>query len=161
MKKKKSYTNSSKDKIDTKRLSKQVAQLLNDSAPKDIMGMLALARELDDGLLFEYRWKLGVIDRNDYYIEDTRSNTIVYDHIALFENAVKMVWYLTKPIKTPCPVDKIIYTLDQEYYRCMEDIKHYRARKTENLELRDLFTMRLEQSMYRLHDIKTEISKIY
>jgi hypothetical protein len=158
----KQHTNYSRDKkIDPKLLSQQVSKLLEDSVPKNILGMLATATELEDGILIDNRWKLSAVDRNDYYILDTRTGDKVYKNIALFANAVQIIWYLTKPIRTSAPMDKVLFELDQEYYRCLEDIKHYMGRTTANKELGELFSIRLEQSKYRLQDIKTEISKIY
>lgn len=158
---KKQNTFSNREKIDTKQLSKQVSKLIDDSVPKDLHGMLALSTEASDGLIFNKRWKLSAVDRNDYFIEDLLTREIVYENIALFSNAVRMIWYLSKPIKTPNLIDKVIYELDQEYYRCLEDIKYYSLKVTKNEELRELFEIRLGQSKYRLQDIKKEISKIY
>lgn len=158
----KSRTHYSKDKkIDSRMLSQQVSKLLEDSVPKNILGMLATAKELADGILIADRWKLSAVNKNDYFILDIRSGDKIYENIALFSNAVKMIWYLSKPIRTASPMDQVIFALDQEYYRCLEDIKHYMARRTDNKELGELFSIRLEQSKYRLQDIKTEISKIY
>lgn len=148
-------------KLDPQMLSQQVAKLLEDSVPKNILGMLATARELSDCIVITDRWKLGVVDKNDYFIQDLRSGDKVYENIALFSNAVNMIWYLTRPIRTARPMDQVIFALDQEYYRCLEDVKHYMTRRTDNRELSELFSIRLEQSRYRLQDIKTEISKIY
>lgn len=148
-------------KLDPQMLSQQVAKLLEDSVPKNILGMLATARELSDCIVITDRWKLGVVDKNDYFIQDLRSGDKVYENIALFSNAVNMIWYLTRPVRTARPMDQVIFALDQEYYRCLEDVKHYMTRRTDNRELSELFSIRLEQSRYRLQDIKTEISKIY
>lgn len=158
----KSHTPYLKDKkLDPQMLSQQVAKLIEDSVPKNILGMLATARELSDCIVITDRWKLGVVDKNDYFIQDLRSGDKVYENIALFSNAVNMIWYLTRPIRTARPMDQVIFALDQEYYRCLEDVKHYMTRRTDNRELSELFSIRLEQSRYRLQDIKTEISKIY
>lgn len=160
-KQKKQNTASNREKIDTKLLSKQVSRLIDDAVPKDMHGMLALAVETDDGLILNKRWKLSAVDRNDYFVVDLYSGEKVYENIALFSNAIQIIWYLGKPITKPFLMDKVIYELDQEYYRCLEDIKYYNSKVTSNPELRDLFDIRLGQSKYRLLDIKKEISKIY
>jgi len=160
-KQKKQNTAYVKEKIDTKLLSKQVSKLIDDAVPKDMHGMLALAVEADDGLVLNKRWKLSAVDKNDYFVVDLYSGEKVYEHIALFSNAVQIIWYLSKPIRKPFLMDRVIYELDQEYYRCLEDIRYYNSKVTKNPELRDLFSIRLGQSKYRLQDIKNEISKIY
>lgn len=160
-KQKKQNTALNKEKIDTKLLSKQVSRLIDDAVPKDMHGMLALAVESDDGLVLNKRWKLSAVDKNDYFIIDLYSGEKVYQNIALFSNAIQIIWHLGKPIRKSFLMDKLIYELDQEYYRCLEDIRYYNSKVTKNPELRDLFDIRLGQSRYRLLDIKKEISKIY
>lgn len=158
---KKQNTALGKEKIDTKSLSRQVSKLIDDAIPKDMHGMLALAVEAEDGLILNKRWKLSAVNKNDYFVVDLLTNEKVYENIALFSNAIQIIWHLSKPITRSFMMDKVIYELDQEYYRCLEDIKYYNSKVTKNSELRELFAIRLGQSKYRLLDIKKEISKIY
>jgi hypothetical protein len=158
---KKLDTVSSRDKIDTKLLSKQVSKLIEESAPKNILGLLALGVNDETGVILGNRWRLSAVDKNDYFIIDLKSGDVVYEHIALLANALNIIWWLSKPITSPKQKDRIIYELDQEYYRCLEDVKYYRAKKAKDPELQELFAIRLGQSKFRLQDIKNEISKIY
>ena len=160
-KKKKSDTVSFRDKIDTKALSKQVSELIDDAVPKNILGLLALGVNDDTGVILAKRYRLSAVDKNDYFIVDLNSGDIVYEHIALLSSALNIIWWLSNPITSPRQKDKMIYELDQEYYRCLEDIRYYRAKSAKPTELQELFSIRLGQAKFRLQDIKTEISKIY
>lgn len=158
---KKSDTVSFRDKIDTKALSKQVSELIDESVPKNILGLLALGVNDDTGVILAKRYRLSAVDKNDYFIVDLNSGDVVYEHIALLSSALNIIWWLSNPITSPRQKDKMIYELDQEYYRCLEDIRYYRAKSAKPTELQELFSIRLGQAKFRLQDIKTEISKIY
>jgi hypothetical protein len=138
-----------------------VSKLIEEAVPKNIIGLLALAVDDDTGVILAKRYKLSAVDKNDYFIIDIQSGDVIYEHIALLSSALNIVWWLTKPITSPKQKDKIIYELDQEYYRCLEDIRYYREKTAKDTELQDLFNIRLSQAKFRLQDIKTEISKIY
>ena len=158
---KKLDTASLTDKIDTQTLSKQVSKLIDDAVPKNILGLLALGVDDDTGVILAKRYKLSAVDKNDYFIVDLKSGDVIYEHIALLSSALNIIWWLTKPITSPKQKDKMIYELDQEYYRCLEDIRYYKAKTAKDTELKELFNIRLGQAKFRLQDIKTEISKIY
>lgn len=158
---KKLDTASIRDKIDTSLLTKQVSKLIDDAVPKNILGLLALGVDDATGVILAKRYKLSAVDRNDYFIVDIKSGDIIYEHIALLSSALNIIWWLSNPITSPKQKDKIIYELDQEYYRCLEDIRYYRAKTAKDTELQELFNIRLGQAKFRLQDIKTEISKIY
>lgn len=155
------FTASLNDKLDSNKYSIKFKELISESLPNNIHGMLASATEHNDTLVFFKRWHLGASGKNDYYIYDSASGEFAYKNIALLSSAVKMLWYMNKPFGRSVCTDRIIYSLDQEYFRCLEDIKFFKSKissKPENLEL---YQHRLSQSRHRLDDIKTEISKIY
>lgn len=151
----------SKDKQDSKKYSNKIKDLIQDTLPKNIHGMLASAVETNENIIFYNRWYLGATSKNNYYIYDSYLKEYIYQHIALFSTAVRLLWCLAKPYGRHVTNSKIIYMLDQEYFRCLEDIKFFKTKigsKTSNPEL---FVNRLSQAKFRLDDIKTEISKIY
>jgi hypothetical protein len=123
--------------------------------------MLASAHETEDSLIFNNRYHLGASGPNDYYIYDAYLQEYTYKNIALFSSAVKMLWYINRPSGMTTSHDKTIYSLDQEYYRCLEDIRFFKSKIVSIPEDREFYAHRLSQSKYRLEDIKTEISKIY
>lgn len=150
-----------KDKREVNKLSDKIAKLLEDSVPKNILGMLATAKETENSLIFYDRWQLIIHGKNDYAIYDNKFGEIIYDHIALFSNLVNIIFHLNNKITGPSPLDKTFYELDQEYYRCLEDIKFYRAKKkTKDNELLTLFSIRLIDSHQRLEDVKMKLSKL-
>ena len=150
-----------KDKREVNKLSDKIAKLLEDSVPKNLLGMLATAKENEDSLTFYDRWQLIVHGKNDYAIYDKKFGDIVYNHIALFSSVVNIIFHLNNKITGPSPLDKTFYELDQEYYRCLEDIKFYRAKKkTKDTELSTLFSIRLIDRHQRLEDVKMKLSKL-
>lgn len=158
---KKSDTVSFRDKIDTKALSKQVSELIDESVPKNILGLLAMGVNDGTGVILAKRYRLSAVGKNDYFVIDLNSGDTVYEHIALLSSALNIIWWLSNPITSSRQKDKMIYELDQEYYRCLEDIRYYRVKAAKPNELQELFSIRLGQARFRLQDIKTEISKIY
>jgi hypothetical protein len=60
------------------------------------------------------------------------------------------------------PQEDLIYELDQEYFRCLENIKFYRQKMNSvNPELIPLFADRLTDAKARLEETKTKLSKTY
>jgi hypothetical protein len=69
---------------------------------------------------------------------------------------------MNKQVAYPCPKEKLIYGVDQEYYRCMENIRFYAKRSsTKDMDKLELYSARIQESYYRLDEIKTRLSKIY
>ena len=161
-KQKQLFINYTPDERDTLKLSKKFTELLEEVIPNNIIGMLATAKEKSDSLVFYNRFKLQAYERNNYEIVDALSKQVVYSKIALFISALHIVYYLNKPLFHSAPKDKLIYDLDQEYYRCMENIRFYLKKiQTANNELADLYDIKLSQNRQRLDEIKTLLSKIY
>jgi len=151
-----------KDKLEVANLSSRMANLLEDAIPDNLMGMLVTAKELEKSVLFYDRWQLIVREKYNYDVFDNRAGEIVYDEIALFSNAVKIIYHLNKKITTPCPLDKTFYELDQEYYRCWHDLNMYKKKVKEikDNNLKELFSLRIIDSQYRLQEIKMRLSKL-
>jgi hypothetical protein len=151
-----------KDNLSVTNLSKKISALIDDAIPDTLMGMLVTAKECEGSIVFYERWELIVKDKCDYDIYDNRAGEVVYNQIALFSNAVKMIYYLNKKVTTACPLDKTFYELDQEYYRCWHDLNMYKKKVKEikDNDLKELFSLRMLDSQCRLQEIKMRLSKL-
>lgn len=148
--------------VDTAKLSRKVGSLLKNAIPKNILGMLSLAEDKDHGLLFYKRWMLLPKEKHNYSVYDLWTKQEVYQNISLLVSALHIIYHLNKPITGSNLVDKQIYLTDQEYFRCLENIKFYKSKLTcKDSERFMLFSSRLQDSYYRLDEIKTRLSKIY
>ena len=112
-------------KVEAAKISHKIGSLLNDAVPKTILGMLSTAEELEDGLVFFKRWKLQLVDKNDYSVVDLYTNNTVYEHVSLLISALHIIFYVNKAPNYATARDKLIYSLDQEYFRCLENIKQF------------------------------------
>lgn len=161
-KQKRSATNYSTSNIDITRLQKKVGSMLDSSIPKNILGMLATVEDTGDSLIFYKRWKLVPVEKNNYEIIDLRTDEIVYSTISLFTSAMYMIYHMHKQTAYPCPKEQLIYGVDQEYYRCMENIRFYAKKSsTKDMDKLELYSARIQDSYYKLDEIKTRLSKIY
>ena len=157
-----SFTDYSVDKKEATKLSFKVSQLLDDAMPNNIMGMIASAQETNNSIVFYNRWELQPVAKNNYTIFDRYSKEPIYQHISLFVSALHIIWHLYKSSKKLRSNEKLIYQTDQEYYRCVENIKFYKKKSaTVNSEDLPIFLARLEDSRLRLKEIKSILSKIY
>ena len=89
-----------KDKVSVASLSSRMSNLIEGAIPDNLMGMLVTAKELEKSVLFYDRWQLIVREKYNYDIFDNRAGEIIYDEIALFSNAVKIIYHLNKKITT-------------------------------------------------------------
>ena len=154
--------NYSIDKKGADKLSSKVAALLDDAIPTNILGMLVTMKEQERSLVFYDRYSLNVRKKNDYSIIDLYTKEIVYDKIALFSSALHIIFCLNKGVYKAAPQEDMIYELDQEYFRCLENIKFYRQKMNSvNPELIPLFADRLSDAKARLEETKTKLSKTY
>jgi hypothetical protein len=154
--------NYSIDKKGADKLSSKVAALLDDAIPTNILGMLVTMKEQERSLVFYDRYSLNVRKKNDYSIIDLYTKEIVYDKIALFSSALHIIFCLNKGVYKAAPQEDMIYELDQEYFRCLENIKFYRQKMNSvNSELIPLFADRLTDAKVRLEETKTKLSKTY
>jgi len=161
-KQKRSATNYSTSNIDITRLQKKVGSMLDSSIPKNILGMLATVEDMGDSLIFYKRWKLVPVEKHNYEIIDLRTNETVYSMISLFTSAMYMIYHMHKQTAYPCPKEQLIYGVDQEYYRCMENIRFYAKKSsTKDMDKLELYSARIQDSYYKLDEIKTRLSKIY
>lgn len=149
------------DKRDSARYLNKIRDLIRPALPRNILGMLASAQEQGNHLVFNKRWCLGAEGKNNYYIYDLRSGEIEYKNIALFSSAIKILWHLNRSQKHRNFADRLIYSLDQKYYRCLEDIKFFKSKISKKSDKNELYVHRLSAAKQRLLDIKNEISKIY
>ena len=108
-KQKRLSTSYSVDNIDTAKISKKFSNLLEDAVPNNVLGMLALAHELDNAIVFYDRYKLVPHQKQDYEIIDIKRNNSLYKHVTLFTSALDIIFYLNKPIRHASPIDKLIY----------------------------------------------------
>ena len=155
-------TNYSVDKKGATKLSSRVAAMLDDAIPTNILGMLVTMKEQERCLVFYDRYSLNVRNKNDYSIIDLYTKDVIYDKIALFSSALHIIFSLHKGITRQSPTENIIYELDQEYFRCLENIKFYRQKMNSvNPELIPLFADRLTDAKARLEETKTKLSKTY
>lgn len=159
---KQSHINYTRDNLDASKISHKISLLIDDAVPKSILGMVSTVEELEHGLLFYKRWELQPINKHDYAIFDRFSKNTIYEHISLFRSALHIIYNLNKASKMSRSNDKLIYALDQQYFRCLENIKLYKKKiPTADLERSLMFTSRLQDSYYKLEEIKTQLSKIY
>jgi hypothetical protein len=159
---KQSHTNYTHGKLDASRFSHKIGSLLDDAIPKTILGMLSTVEEQEHGLLFYKRWELVAIDKHDYAIFDRLTKSTVYEHISLLKSALHMIYHLDKASRFTRSNDRLIYALDQQYFRCLENIKLYKKKLTTvDLDRSLMFSSRLQDSYYKLEEIKTQLSKIY
>ena len=155
-------TNYSVDKKGADKLSSKVAAMLDDAIPTNILGMLVTMKEQERSLMFYDRYILNVRKKNDYTIVDLYTKEAVYDNIALFSSALHIIFCLNKGQHRAAPQEDMIYELDQEYFRCLENIKFYRQKMNSvNSELIPLFADRLTDAKARLEETKTKLSKTY
>ena len=157
-----SFTDYSVDKQEATRLSFKVSQLLDDAMPNNIMGMIASAQEHNNSIVFYNRWELQPVEKNNYVIFDRYTKEPAFEHISLFVSALHIIWHLYKSSKQLQSNEQLIYQTDQEYYRCVENIKFYK-RKAATVSFEDLpiFLSKLDDSRLRLKEIKTILSKLY
>ena len=155
-------TNYSVDKKGADKLSSKVAAMLDDAIPNNILGMMVTMKEQERCLVFYDRYSLNVHKKNDYSVIDLYTKEPVYENIALFSSALHIIFCLNKGIHRAAPKEEIIYELDQEYFRCLENIKFYRQKMNSvNSELIPLFADRLTDAKARLEETKTKLSKSY
>ena len=155
-------TNYSIDKKGADRLSSKVAAMLDDAIPTNILGMMVTMKEQERSLVFYDRYGLNVRKKNDYSVIDLYTKEAVYENIALFSSALHIIFCLNKGVHKSAPQEDMIYELDQEYFRCLENIKFYRQKMNSvNSELIPLFADRLSDAKARLEETKTKLSKSY
>ena len=155
-------TNYSVDKKGADRLSSKVAAMLDDAIPTNILGMLVTMKEQERCLVFYDRYSLNVRSKNDYSIIDLYTKEAVFEKIALFSSALHIIFSLHKGVHASAPKEDMIYELDQEYFRCLENIKFYRQKMNSvNPELIPLFADRLSDAKARLEETKNKLSKTY
>jgi hypothetical protein len=155
-------TNYSIDKKGADRLSSKVAAMLDDAIPTNILGMMVTMQEHERSLVFYDRYSLTVHKKNDYSVIDLYTKEAVYENIALFTSALHIIFCLNKGVHKSAPKEEMIYELDQEYFRCLENIKFYRQKMNSvNSELIPLFADRLTDAKARLTETKTKLSKTY
>lgn len=155
-------TNYTPNNLDAAKISHKISSLLDNAVPKNMLGMLSTAEEHEDGLVFYKRWKLQLVDKHDYSIVDLYSKTTVYEHVALLISALHIIFYVNKSPNYASARDKLIYSLDQEYFRCLENIKQFKRKSlTADTDRHLMFSSRLQHSYYKLEEIKTQLSKIY
>jgi len=155
-------TSFSVDNIDAVKISKKFSNLLDDAVPNNVLGMLALAYESDGGIVFYDRYKLVPHQKQDYEIIDIKRQTSLYKNITLFTSALNIIFYLNKPIRTAGPIDSVIYNLDQEYFRCTENIKFFQKKsKIKDIGRAEFFAIQLINYRMRLVEIKSLLSKKY
>ena len=161
-KQKQLVTSYSTSNVDITRLRQKVGDMLESSIPKNILGMLATLEDAGESLILYKRWKLVPVEKNNYQIIDLRSNETVYSTISLFTSAMYMIYHMNKTVAYPCPKEQLIYGVDQEYYRCMENIRFYAKRSsTKDMDKLELYSARIQENYCRLEEIKTRLSKIY
>lgn len=156
-----SLTTYPKDDKSVGNIVTKVTKLLDAIVPNNIIGMIALAVEQDNSLIFYSRWALVLHGKNDYEIYDMYTKTSVYKNIALFTSALNIIFNLQRAIKRGRSVDNIIYSLDQQYYRCLEDIRILNKKVLSNKGNSELTAIKLLDRQHRLFEIKTQLSKIY
>lgn len=155
-------THYSTGNTDSAHILKKVNNLLDNSIPKNILGMVALCRYSDYGILFYDRWLLIPLEKHNYEIFDGYTQQTVYSNIALFSSALHIIYYLNKKIITCGPVDEVIYALDQEYYRCLDEIRFFQKKvNSKNNQNTEMFAIKLLDKQHRLHEIKVQLSKVY
>ena len=163
MKQKQLPINSVKNTNDESRVLKKLDGIISDSMPKGILGMLLTATESADGkkMIFANRYHLIAVEKNYYDIYDSYSDTVIFPHVAMLSSAVNIIYNVNKRYNNGAK-EFMIYALDQQYYRCMEDIKIYKYRlKTADLDRQIMFSARLTDSRFRLDELKLQLSKIF
>jgi len=148
--------------VDSDVVLKKVSKLLECAVPKNMLGMIALSRPTDNSIIFYDRWELIAYAKNNYAIYDLYTQEFIYKNIALFSSALSIVYNFNRKITRPCAVDQVIYRLDQEYYRCLDQIRFYQKKLKEKTNSNpELFAIKLIDRQHRLHEIKKQLSKVY
>ena len=160
-KRKQSFIKSSKN--NEPYLLSKMSNLLDKSIPNTIDGMLATAQSDNNELVFYNRYRLISDGSNDYRIQDDLHQTTLYKNISLFSSAVNMIYSIKKNIINSGYKDQWIYRQDQQYYRCMQNINHYRQRLkvVTDHDRRDILANRLETDLKQLQEIKNVLFKIF
>lgn len=157
------YTNSSASNIDETQLLTKITKMLNDSVPKSLLGMLATAKKMEDGSIeFYNRYRLHVICKNNFKVVDNLTNDVAYDNIALFSNAVHIIYSMSRNVTfKSAPKEKVIFGLDQEYGRCLSNAQLFSYKvKNSMKEQQMIYADKLSDSICRLQEIKNKLFKV-
>ena len=157
------FTNFSKNNNEQHLLSK-IDKMLGNAIPNNVMGMLATVKESEDSrsLIFYDRYFLTPNGKNDYDIYDSVTKDILFRHVALLASAIHIIYCVHKKIMNSGPKEYQIYALDQQYYRCVEDVRHYKYRlKNSTDDDSIIFSSRLSNSQFKMQEIKEQLSKIF
>lgn len=157
----KSITHFNADKVP--KLIRNLSDMLQDSLPKSIYGILSTAEEIDDGLLVAKRWLLKPVAKAHYNIVDTRSGYEIYTEIARLQTAISIINLLAKGEYLYIPRLKCLQMADQTYYRCLTDVAFYKHKIeiTQDYDKRTTMQFRLEDKLYKLAEIKQQLFKLY
>ena len=162
IKKKKSSTKSLQN--NESYLISKMSNIMDDAIPRTIGGMLVTGKAgTDDSILFYNRYRLIADSKNNYRIRDELTHIDLYKNVTLFISAINMIYCISKNTINSGFKDQQIYTQDQKYSRCIENIKNYKffLKTTVDNDRRDVIAHRLEHDMFRLQEIKTELFKIF
>jgi hypothetical protein len=161
MPKKKSITNFNVGKLPN--LVNSLSNLIADSTPKSLYGILSSAEETPMGLLVNKRWLLVPNDKADYDIVDTYSDEIVYKSLARLQTAISIISLLIKNRDSNLIKLKMLQSTDQAYFRCLSDIHFYKLKIKQDIDIDKKTTIqyRLDDKLYRLAEIKQQLFKLY
>lgn len=152
------FTNFSKN--NQQKLVEKMKSLVDKSLPKNVMGMLATAKRLDDNksILLYNRYLLISEGMHDYTIFDTKLKVVLYNRITLFSSAINIIFNLNRNYAK----EKQIYSLDQEYMRCVVNIQNYKYHiKRSSAERAIHFANRLSCDEHRLAYLKDQLNKVF
>ena len=157
----KSTTHFNVDKVP--KLIRNLSDILQDSLPKSIYGLLSTAEEVEHGLLIGKKWILNPVAKSSYNIVNAQTGEQVYTGIARMQTAISIINLLLKNQNSYITKVKILQAVDQTYYRCLVDVAFYKQKivTTADNEKRTTIQFRLEDKLYKLAEIKQQLFKLY
>lgn len=148
----------------TKELIVKMSSLIDKSIPSNVYGMLATAKPIEgtSTIVFYNRYHLISNQPHDYSIYDSFTDNVLYENVTLFTSAINIIYAIAKRKVNSGFVDREIYSLDQQYYRCINNIRFYKhSLKKADKERSVTLLNRLSDDEYRLKEIKTRLYKIF
>lgn len=161
MQKKKSTTNFNVDKLP--KLVGSLTDILQDSLPKSIYGLLSTAEEKGNSILLGGRWLITPVAKANYDVIDNYTGITAYAGLARLQTAISIINLLNKNPITNITKIKVLQSVDQGYLRCLTDIHTYKLiiKQTQDLDKKSMIQYRLDDKLYKLSEIKQQLIKLY
>jgi hypothetical protein len=161
MPKKKSTTNFNVDKLP--KLVNSLADIMQDSLPRSIYGLLSTAEEKGNSIVIGKRWMISPVAKANYNIIDDTTGTVLHEGVARLQTAISIINLLNKNPYANITKIKVLESIDKSYLRCLTDIYLYKLqiKNTADLDKKDMIQYRLDDKLYKLSEIKQQLFKLY